>query len=126
MPYQVPPVSKLCGFPLRVTRVRPRAYRPDAEPDSDEKSEFDRDNNWVMLMMIEASSGEAPPEWQDDEGPVVVWRPDGAVSCQDMHLFNDFLADVKDLYEGHVPTILRFNPNSRGYFVPVGTLSNRL
>ena len=118
MPYQVSPISALCGFPLRVTRVRPRA-------EHGEPVDFDQDPNkedpWVYWMMMDPPSGLTPPEWLDDVGPVVVWRPDGAVSRQDMRLFNGFLADVRDMYSDHVPTIRRYNPDSDGYFVPVCT-----
>ena len=54
-------------------------------------------------MMIEPVSGFAPPQWQAYIGPVVVWRPDGAVSSHDMALLNDYLSELLDRYsEGDV------------------------
>ena len=49
-------------------------------------------------MMIEATSGFAPPAWQCGVGPVVVWRPDAAVSADDMCLFHEFLSDILHRY----------------------------
>ena len=85
------------------------------------ESEEEEEESWVTWMMMHPPSGSTPPEWRGDMGPVVVWRPEGAVSRQDLSLFHGFLADVKDMYSDHVPTIIRYNPDSNGYFVPVST-----
>lgn len=85
MPYQVSRLTSLLAFPLCVTRVEPRTQLHDRA---------DLDNQWATYMMIEPVSGFAPPDWQSHVGPVVVWRPDGAVSSDDMALLNDFLSGL--------------------------------
>ena len=50
-------------------------------------------------MMIDADSGFAPPNWQSNIGPVVLWRENGSpVSQDDMCLLNDFLNLLLDMY----------------------------
>ena len=87
MPWTVSPISARLGFPLRVTRVPARSKLSRRE---------DFDNQWATYMLIEIRSGFAPDEWQAFVGPVVVWRPDGDVSSDDMCLLNDFLSDLLD------------------------------
>lgn len=89
MPYTTAPVSTLLGIPLRLTHVKPRSKLTKLT---------DFDNQWATWLMIEPKSGFAPPEWQAYVGPVVVWRPDGAVSSHDMALLNDFLSIMLDHY----------------------------
>jgi len=94
MPYDVSPVSTKLGFPLRVTRVEPR---------SELRERVAYDNQWATFLMIQTQSGIAADTWQSHVGPVVVWRPDGPVSSDDMCLFNDFLSGLLDQYsEGAV------------------------
>ena len=94
MPNQVAPASTLLGIPLRVAYVKPRSELLDRE---------DYDNVWATWMMIDPETGFAPSEWQAYVGPVVVWRPIGAVSSHDMCLLNDFLSMMLDRYsEGEV------------------------
>ena len=94
MPNQVAPISTLLGIPLRVACVKPRSQLLER---------VDYDNVWATWMMIDPVSGFAPLEWQSYVGPVVVWRPIGAVSTHDMCLLNDFLNIMLDRYsEGDV------------------------
>ena len=84
------PISSLLGFPLRITRVQPRSKLTKPE-------HFD--NQWATWMMVNVVSGIAPPKWDSMIGSVVVWRPDGgAVSADDMCLFNDYLCGILDRY----------------------------
>ena len=93
LPYQVSPVSTRLGFPLRVARVQPRSELQGGQPS---------DNQWATWMMIEATSGFAPPAWQSGVGPVVVWRPDAPVSADDMYRFHDCLSETLHRYsDGH-------------------------
>jgi hypothetical protein len=84
------PISNRLGFPLRVTKVKPRSTL---------RVPSDYDNQWVTWMMIEPRSGFAPIPWMDNIGPVVVWREDGGdLSANDMCLLNDFLSGLLDQY----------------------------
>ena len=87
MPWTVSPISARLGFPLRVTRVNARSKL---------SHRGDFDNQWATYMLIDERSGFAPDEWQAFVGPVVVWRPDGDVSSDDMCLLNDFLSSLLD------------------------------
>ena len=50
-------------------------------------------------MMIDPATGIAPPEWQNNVGPVVVWRERGHdVSLDDMTLLSRFISDLLDQY----------------------------
>mmetsp|Transcript_65972 Transcript_65972/g.136604 ORF Transcript_65972/g.136604 Transcript_65972/m.136604 type:complete len:257 (-) Transcript_65972:214-984(-) len=85
MPGTVSPISVKLGFPLHVTRVQARSKLSD-------RAEFD--NQWATYMLIDPRSGFAPDEWQSFVGPVVVWRPEGDVSSDDVSLLNDFVSDL--------------------------------
>ena len=88
-PSCVSPVSRLLGFPLYISRVKPHSKLT---------SRAAMDNQWATYMMINPSSGFAPMQWQSHVGPVIVWRRDGAVSADDMTLLNDFLCNLMDQY----------------------------
>ena len=96
----VSPISVQPGFPLWITKVKPRTTL---------NANSDYYNHWVTWMMIGLQSGLAPAEWQSHVGPVVVWRDQDsngngaaaatlAVSMDDMCLLNDFLDSLLDQY----------------------------
>lgn len=84
------PALALCGLPLVVQKVEPV------------NSLFDRsdyDNHMATWLMIEPSSGFAPPEWQSYVGPVLVYRPGGLdFSSDDNNVTNEFLGALLDMY----------------------------
>lgn len=89
-PYCESPISSLLGFPLRITRVKSRDKL---------KTQDDFDNQWATWMMIDPATGIAPPEWQSNVGPVVVWRERGHdVSFDDMTLLSRYISDLLDQY----------------------------
>ena len=84
------PALALCGLPLVVQKV---------EPGNRLSYQSDYDNHMATWLMIEPSSGFAPPEWQSYVGPVLVYRPGGLdFSSDDNDVTNEFLGNLLDKY----------------------------
>lgn len=90
------PVMKLCGLPLFVKKVKPYRYLSDFGA---------ADNQRATYLMIEPHNGFAPHQWQNNVGPVLVYRPGGLdLSYHDMVCVNTYFFEILDEYsERHDP-----------------------
>ena len=84
------PVMNLVGVPLVVKKTKPY---------TDLSSWGATDNQKATYLMIEAASGFAPPQWQSNVGPVLVYRPGGLnLGYHDMWAIHSFLSKLLDRY----------------------------
>ena len=57
------------------------------------------DNQWATYFVVDAVNGFAPPAWQAQVGPVVLFRPDGAdLSIKEACCMQDFLDRLLDRF----------------------------
>ena len=84
------PVMNLVGCPLMVKKVTPY----------EDLSGFGQtDNQWATWLMIEPHDGLAPMMWQQDVGPVLVYRPGGLdLGNDDIVNINTYLFGILDEY----------------------------
>ena len=85
------PVLATAGVPCVLRRLE------GAAENCSSKADFD--NQWATYFMIEPSSGFAPPAWQDNVGPTIMYKADGTdLTEDDVCVLNDCVSTMLNQY----------------------------